>query len=80
MHDIPNSTVRVSGLLERLVRLSGKSLFTCDQSQAAQAWYVCTSSTNLFSNFVLMDAMGPNVAGVIGSAVAAGVLLRFLGS
>ena len=32
------------------------------------------------SNFVLMDAMGPNVAGVIGSAVAAGVLLRFLGS
>ena len=31
------------------------------------------------SNFVLMDAMGPNVAGVIGSAVAAGVLLGFLG-
>lgn len=30
------------------------------------------------SNFVLMDAMGPNVAGVIGSAVAAGVLLGFL--
>lgn len=31
------------------------------------------------SNFLLMDAMGPNVAGVIGSAVAAGVLLMFLG-
>ena len=31
------------------------------------------------TNFVLMDAMGPNVAGVIGSAVAAGVLLGFLG-
>ena len=30
-------------------------------------------------NFVLMDAMGPNVAGVIGSAVAAGVLLGFFG-
>jgi oxaloacetate decarboxylase beta subunit len=27
----------------------------------------------------LMHAMGPNVAGVIGSAVAAGVLLSFLG-
>jgi oxaloacetate decarboxylase beta subunit len=26
-----------------------------------------------------MHAMGPNVAGVIGSAVAAGVLLGFLG-
>ena len=31
------------------------------------------------SNFLLMHAMGPNVAGVIGSAVAAGVLLAFLG-
>ena len=30
-------------------------------------------------NFLLMNAMGPNVAGVIGSAVAAGVLLAFLG-
>ena len=30
------------------------------------------------SNFLLMHAMGPNVAGVIGSAVAAGVLLAFL--
>ena len=29
------------------------------------------------SNFLLMHAMGPNVAGVIGSAVAAGVLLQF---
>jgi len=28
------------------------------------------------SNFLLMHAMGPNVAGVIGSAVAAGVLLQ----
>jgi len=30
------------------------------------------------SNYLLMPAMGPNVAGVIGSAVAAGVLLGFL--
>ena len=27
------------------------------------------------SNFLLMNAMGPNVAGVIGSAIAAGVML-----
>ena len=31
------------------------------------------------ANFLLMHAMGPNVAGVIGSAVAAGALLGFLG-
>jgi len=31
------------------------------------------------SNYLLMHAMGPNVAGVIGSAVAAGVLLAFFG-
>lgn len=31
------------------------------------------------SNFLLMHAMGPNVAGVIGSAVAAGVLINILG-
>jgi carboxybiotin decarboxylase len=30
-------------------------------------------------NFLLMHAMGPNVAGVIGSAVAAGILLNFVG-
>ncbi|MDG1112661.1 MAG: sodium ion-translocating decarboxylase subunit beta, partial [Pseudomonadales bacterium] len=29
-------------------------------------------------NFLLMHAMGPNVAGVIGSAVAAGVLIQFV--
>lgn len=31
------------------------------------------------TNFLLMHAMGPNVAGVIGSAVAAGVLLALFG-
>ena len=31
------------------------------------------------SNHLLMNAMAPNVAGVIGSAVAAGILLGFLG-
>ena len=29
-------------------------------------------------NYLLMHAMGPNVAGVIGSAVAAGVMIRYL--
>ena len=28
-------------------------------------------------NFLLMHAMGPNVAGVIGSAVAAGIMIMF---
>ena len=31
------------------------------------------------NNHLLMHAMGPNVAGVVGSAVAAGILLSFLG-
>lgn len=31
-------------------------------------------------NFLLMHAMGPNVAGVIGSAVAAGILINMLGN
>jgi oxaloacetate decarboxylase beta subunit len=29
-------------------------------------------------NYLLMHAMGPNIAGVIGSAVAAGVMIKFL--
>ena len=31
------------------------------------------------SNFLLMHAMGPNVAGVIGSAIAAGALIALFG-
>ena len=30
------------------------------------------------NNFLIMHAMGPNVAGVIGSAIAAGLLLAML--
>ena len=30
-------------------------------------------------NYLLMHAMGPNVAGVIGSAVAAGILINMFG-
>jgi len=32
------------------------------------------------SNFLLMHAMGPNVAGVIGSAVAAGFMIKVFGA
>ena len=32
------------------------------------------------SNFLLMHAMGPNVAGVIGSAIAAGFLIKVFGA
>ena len=31
------------------------------------------------NNYLLMHAMAPNVAGVIGSAIAAGIILSFLG-
>jgi oxaloacetate decarboxylase beta subunit len=31
------------------------------------------------TNYLLMHAMGPNVSGVIGSAIAAGILLSLLG-
>ena len=31
------------------------------------------------ANFLLMHAMGPNVAGVIGTAVAAGIMISLLG-
>jgi len=31
------------------------------------------------ANFLLMHAMGPNVAGVIGTAVAAGIMISMLG-
>jgi hypothetical protein len=31
------------------------------------------------SNFLIMHAMGPNVAGVIGTAVAAGVMIAIFG-
>jgi oxaloacetate decarboxylase beta subunit len=31
------------------------------------------------NNYLLMHAMGPNVAGVIGTAIAAGILLAVLG-
>lgn len=31
------------------------------------------------NNYLLMHAMGPNVAGIVGSAVTAGVLLSFFG-
>ena len=57
---------------------------TTDPSQYTYDYDAARISNNLGleydpSNYLLMHAMGPNVAGVIGSAVAAGVLLSFLG-
>ena len=34
---------------------------------------------HVLNNYLLMHAMGPNVAGVIGSAIAAGVLISLVG-
>lgn len=45
---------------------------------AARVVQVVGSKANS-KNFLLMHAMGPNVAGVIGSAVAAGILLTIFG-
>jgi len=45
-------------------------------------WGLDSSPTLLETNphnLLLMHAMGPNVAGVIGSAVAAGVMIKYLG-
>jgi oxaloacetate decarboxylase beta subunit/glutaconyl-CoA decarboxylase len=39
----------------------------------------CWSEIQSWSNFLLMHAMGPNVAGVIGTAVAAGTMLAMIG-
>ena len=44
---------------------------------AARVSQVVGSKANP-SNFLLMHAMGPNVAGVIGTAVAAGTMLAML--
>ena len=45
----------------------------------ALSFVIATASGVIFvKNYLLMHAMGPNVAGVIGSAVAAGILLGFL--
>ena len=39
-------------------------------------WFARRSFQNRI--FLLMHAMGPNVAGVIGSAIAAGVMLKYV--
>ena len=44
---------------------------------AARVSQVVGSQANP-SNFLLMHAMGPNVAGVIGTAVAAGTMLAMM--
>ncbi|MCQ2339830.1 MAG: sodium ion-translocating decarboxylase subunit beta [Paludibacteraceae bacterium] len=51
----------------------------CKAGETADVVIVNTCTVTDPSNFLLMHAMGPNVAGVIGSAVAAGILLTMLG-
>ena len=48
-------------------------------SNAARVSQVVGAKANP-ANFLLMHAMGPNVAGVIGTAVAAGTMLAMLSS
>ncbi|MCF7853729.1 MAG: sodium ion-translocating decarboxylase subunit beta [Candidatus Pacebacteria bacterium] len=67
-----------------MYRLSGKTINPLIGAAGVSAVPMAARVVNKFGleednhNFLLMHAMGPNVAGVIGSAVAAGVLLNAL--
>ena len=77
----------VGGLLGGLVmcKLTGGKVNPLIGSAGVSAVPMAARVSNLVgqknnpSNFLLMHALGPNVAGVIGSAVAAGVLLTLFG-
>ena len=68
-----------------MYRLSGKSINPLIGAAGVSAVPMAARVANKIGlqanpqNFLLMHAMGPNVAGVIGSAVAAGVLLAIVG-
>ena len=62
--------------MTRLIRLFGNAVFWQLPDSARISQVVGLEYDP--SNYLLMHAMGPNVAGVIGSAVAAGILLGFL--
>jgi oxaloacetate decarboxylase beta subunit len=64
-------------LKEKINPLIGGSGVSAVPDSARVAQMVAQSEDP--TNFILMHAMGPNVAGVIGSAVAAGVFLSILG-
>ena len=63
------------GKVNPLIGSAGVSAVT----MAARVYQTVRQKENP-SNFLLMHAMGPNVAGVIGSAVAAGVFLAMFGN
>ena len=68
-----------------MYRLSGKTINPLIGAAGVSAVPMAARVANKIGlqanpqNFLLMHAMGPNVAGVIGSAVAAGVLLSVIG-
>ena len=62
---------------EKINPLIGSAGVSAVPMAARVSQQVCQESDP--GNFLLMHAMGPNVAGVIGSAVAAGILLTMLG-
>ena len=71
---IMNLVLPKGGKINPLIGNSGVSAVP-DSARVSQEIGIHYDKTN----YLLMHAMGPNVAGVIGSAVAAGILLGFLG-
>ena len=71
----------VGGLLigDLMYVLSGGKINPLIGSAGVSAVPMAARVSSNPSNFLLMHAMGPNVAGVIGSAIAAGVLLTLFG-
>lgn len=70
---IMNLVLPKGGKINPLIGNSGVSAVP-DSARVSQEIGIHYDKTN----YLLMHAMGPNVAGVIGSAVAAGILLGFL--
>ena len=78
----------VGGLLlgKLMCKLSGGKINPLIGSAGVSAVPMAARVSNMVgqknnpSNFLLMHAMGPNVAGVIGSAIAAGFLLSVFGN
>ena len=64
---------------QKLTRLSGSAGVLC-RSERQLVFLTRSDWKRISQNFLLMHAMGPNVAGVIGSAIAAGVMLKYVGT
>ena len=69
-----NLFLKKGNKINPLIGNSGVSAAPSDSARISQVVGLEYDPTN----YLLMHAMGPNVAGVIGSAVAAGILLGFL--